>query len=137
MNSIIPTLKQLVYCKDYSFKTNKILVLHKGKNRKMPIKGVKIKNSKNKKSVSFSCPKDHSSKKIGSVPCSPSTDTQTHTKVTTEGTLSGFQELFLQPIIKDRPNYAGSPKSSDDWKTIDSFREMWENGGLGDTLQSL
>ena len=31
------------------------------------------------------------------------TDTQTHTKVTTEGTLSGFQDFFLQPIIKDRP----------------------------------
>ena len=28
------------------------------------------------------------------------TDTQTDTK----GTLSGFQEFFLQPIIKDRPN---------------------------------
>ena len=25
-------------------------------------------------------------------------------KVTTVGTLSGFQEFFLQPIIKDRPN---------------------------------
>ena len=40
--------------------------------------------------------------------CSPrtdgQTDRQTHTKVTTEGTLSGFQEFFLQPIIKDRPN---------------------------------
>ena len=36
------------------------------------------------------------------------TDTQTHrhthTKVTTVGTLSGFKEFFLQPIIKDRPN---------------------------------
>ena len=32
------------------------------------------------------------------------TDTQTHMKVTTEGTLSGFQEFFLQPVIKDRPN---------------------------------
>ena len=31
------------------------------------------------------------------------TDGQTDTKVTTEGTLSGFQEFFLQPIIKDRP----------------------------------
>ena len=33
---------------------------------------------------------------------------QTHTRtdrVTTEGTLSGFQDFFLQPIIKDRPNY--------------------------------
>ena len=28
---------------------------------------------------------------------------QTDTKVTTVGTLSGFQEIFLQPIIKDRP----------------------------------
>ena len=38
--------------------------------------------------------------------CSPLTDghTHTHTKVTTEGTLSGFQEFYLQPIIKDRPN---------------------------------
>ena len=36
--------------------------------------------------------------------CSPHTDTQTDTKVNTEGTLSGFQDFFLQPIIKDRPN---------------------------------
>ena len=34
------------------------------------------------------------------------TDTQTDTKVYTEDTLSGFQEFFLQPIIKDRPNYS-------------------------------
>ena len=32
------------------------------------------------------------------------TDRQTHTKVNTEGTLSGFQDFFLQPIIKYRPN---------------------------------
>ena len=32
------------------------------------------------------------------------TETQTHTKVNTEGTLSEFQDFFLQPIIKDRPN---------------------------------
>ena len=32
------------------------------------------------------------------------THRQTHTKVTTVCTLSGFQEFFLQPIIKDRPN---------------------------------
>ena len=32
------------------------------------------------------------------------TDTQTDTKVNKEGTLSGFQEFFLQPIIKDRSN---------------------------------
>ena len=32
------------------------------------------------------------------------TDTQTDTKVNTEDTLSGFQEFFLQSIIKDRSN---------------------------------
>ena len=32
------------------------------------------------------------------------TDRQTDMKVTTVGTHSGFQDLFLQPIIKDRPN---------------------------------
>ena len=31
------------------------------------------------------------------------TDGRTH-RVTTEGTFSGFQDFFLQPIIKDRPN---------------------------------
>jgi len=39
--------------------------------------------------------------------CSPrthtQTDRQTH-RVTTVGTLSGFHDFFLQPIIKDRPN---------------------------------
>ena len=33
------------------------------------------------------------------------THRQTHTKVGTEGILLGFQDFFLQPIIKDRPNY--------------------------------
>ena len=45
--------------------------------------------------------------KVCSVACIQ-TDTQTHrhtdTKLTTVGTHSGFQEFFLQPIIKDRPN---------------------------------
>ena len=36
------------------------------------------------------------------------TEKQRNTKVTTEGTLSGFQEFFLQPIIKDRPNIISS-----------------------------
>ena len=31
------------------------------------------------------------------------TETQRHSKVTTVGIFSGFQEFFLQPIIKDRP----------------------------------
>ena len=38
------------------------------------------------------------------MPCSSRKNGDTHTKVTTEGTLSGFQEFFLQPIIKARPN---------------------------------
>ena len=38
------------------------------------------------------------------------TDRQIHTKVITEGTLSGFQEFFLQPIIKDRPNKMSTTK---------------------------
>ena len=46
--------------------------------------------------------------------CSPRIDgqthTHTHTKVTTVGTLSGFQEFFLQPIIKDRPNKGICPQ---------------------------
>ena len=33
------------------------------------------------------------------------TDRQTHTKVKTEDTLSGFRKFFLQPIIKDWSNY--------------------------------
>ena len=33
------------------------------------------------------------------------TETQTD-RVTTEGTLSGFQDFFLQPITKDRSNYS-------------------------------
>ena len=37
------------------------------------------------------------------VPCSPFTDGQTD-RVTTEGTISGFQDFFLKPFIKDWPN---------------------------------
>ena len=40
------------------------------------------------------------------------TDRQTHTKVKTEDTLSGFQEFFLQPIIKERSNISNSQKES-------------------------
>ena len=42
-----------------------------------------------------------------SVSCSVFTDRQTDThthRVTTVGTLPRFQDFFLQPIIKDRPN---------------------------------
>ena len=43
------------------------------------------------------------------------TDRQTDTKVNTEDTLSGFQEFFLQPIIKERSNIddtgRGTPES--------------------------
>ena len=36
----------------------------------------------------------------------------TDTKVNTEDTLSGFQEFFLQPIIKDRSNWYQGQRSS-------------------------
>ena len=92
------------------------------KNKKMTILCYIRKKSKNaykkrknenfeKKCVSFSYPKDHSTKKLGSQakrcalqPVHRRTHTQTHTKVATEGTLSGFQDFSLQPIIKDGPN---------------------------------
>ena len=74
----------------------------------MYIKSVKMKILKNKKKcVFFSCPKDHSTQKSDSQVkrCALQPGyRQTDTKVTTVGTLSGFQEFFLQPIIKDRPN---------------------------------
>ena len=56
----------------------------------MPMKSVKMKISENKQ-MTF---------------CLMSRDSQDleDTKVTTVGTLSGFQEFFLQPFIKDRPN---------------------------------
>ena len=68
----------------------------------MPIKTVKMKISKNKKYISFLLPKDHSTQKIrflGQKVCPVAclhTDTQTD-RVTTVGTLSGFQDFFLQP----------------------------------------
>ena len=77
----------------------------------MPIKSIKMKISKNKKMCFFLISQRSLNPKIrfpGQKMCSVArlqTDTQTdtHTKVTTEGTLLGFQEFFLQPIIKDRP----------------------------------
>ena len=76
----------------------------------MPIKSVKMKISKNKKMRFFLMSQGSLNPKIrflGQKMCSVArlqTHRQTHTKVTTEGTLLGFQEFFLQPIIKDRPN---------------------------------
>ena len=73
----------------------------------MPVKSVKMKISKNKKMRFFHIshgsfnPKIRSSKTVIS---SSRTETQRHTKVTTVGTLSGFQGFFPQPIIKDRSN---------------------------------
>ena len=77
----------------------------------MPIKSKKT----TKKCISFLCPKDHSTQELdpqlknyGQQLAYRETDRHTHrqtnTKVNTEGTLSGFQDFFLQPIIKDRPN---------------------------------
>ena len=72
----------------------------------MPIKSVKMKISKNTNSFLMSQgslnPKIRFlGQKVWPV-ARAQTDTQTH-RVTTEGTLSGFQDFFLQPIIKDRP----------------------------------
>jgi len=76
----------------------------------MPIKSVKMKISKNKKMRFFLMSQgslDPKIRFIGQKVCSVArvqTDRQTDTKVNTGDTLSGFQEFFLQPIIKDRSN---------------------------------
>ena len=101
---------------DQQLETKSLLVSYKEKNRKMPIKRVKMKISK--KSDFFLMSQGSLNPKIPrpkGVTCSLRTDTQTHRhshtqtdrqthRVTTEGTLSGFQDFFLQPTIKDRPN---------------------------------
>ena len=75
----------------------------------MPIKSVKMKISKNKKMRFFLMfqgslnPKIRFlTQKLWSV-ARVQTHTQTDAKVNTEGTLSGFQDFFLQPVIKDWP----------------------------------
>ena len=72
----------------------------------MSIKSVKMKISKNKKKCFFLMSQGSFNQKIrflGQKVC-PVAHGHTDTKVNTEGTLSGFQDFFLQPIIKDRPN---------------------------------
>merc|ERR1711923_631213 len=95
---------------DRELETKNLLVLYKEKNRKIPIKSVKMKISKNKKMRFFLMsqgsliPKIRFlAQKLWSV-ARVQRHRQTHTKVNTEGTLSGFQDFFLQLIIKDRPN---------------------------------
>ena len=68
-------------------------------------------NGEKKIGFVFSCPKDHSTQKLGSKVKScvlylvnRQTYRQTEMKVNTEGILSEFQDFFLQPIIKDWPN---------------------------------
>ena len=76
----------------------------------MPIKSVKMKISKTKMFFFFIMSQGSLNPKmrsLGQKLCSVArvqTDRQTHTKVTTVGTLSGFQEFSLQSIIKDQPN---------------------------------
>ena len=83
----------------------------------MPIKSVKMKISKNKKMRFFLMSQGSFHPKIRFLDqkvcfvARLQTDRQTHTKVITEGSLSGFQEFFLQPIIKDRPNNIGTKQS--------------------------
>ena len=77
----------------------------------MPIESPKMKISKKQNNVFFFLMSLESfNPKIRFL----ETDGQTHTKVNTDGTLSGFQEFFLQPIIKDRSNKTvwESPKGS-------------------------
>ena len=78
-----------------------------GKNWKNAYKNCKNEHFEKRKFVSLSCPKesDHSTQKLVCPVAHSHTDTDTQTdRVTTEGTLSGFQDFFLQPIIKERPN---------------------------------
>ena len=72
----------------------------------MPIKSVKMKISKNKKMHFFLMSQGSFNPKIrflGQKVCSVAR-LHTDTHKSDMGTLSGFQEFFLQPIIKDRPN---------------------------------
>ena len=80
----------------------------------MPIKSVKMKISKNKKMRFFLMSQGSFNPKIwflGQKVCPvASSHTDTHTdRVTTEGSLSGFQDSYLQPIIKDWPNIIDTP----------------------------
>ena len=73
------------------------------------VKSVKMQISKNKNMCIFLMSQVSLNSKIRflSQKVCPVARSQTdrHTdRVTTEGTLSGFQDFFLQPIIKDRPN---------------------------------
>ena len=55
--------------------------------------------------------------------------TDRHTdRVTTEGTLSGFQDFFLQPIIKDRPNKKSTTPSCSGQIPA---QKLWTNSVLG------
>ena len=88
----------------------------------MPIKSVKMKISKNKKMPFCLMSQGSLDPKIrflGQKVCSVArvqtdrhtvthTHRQTGTKVNTEDTLLGFQDFFLQPIIKDRSNSISS-----------------------------
>ena len=70
----------------------------------MPIKIGKMKISKNKKMRFFLMSQGSFNQKIRflSQKVYPVARSHAHTdRVTTEGTLSGFQDFFLQPIIKD------------------------------------
>ena len=80
----------------------------------MPIKSVKIKISKNKKMRFFLMSQGSFNPKIRFLgqkvwPVGRSRTHRQTDEVTTEDTLSGFQDFFLQPIIKDRSNKAYLP----------------------------
>ena len=115
----------------------------------MPIKSVKMKISKNKKMRFFLMSQgslDPKIRFIGQKVCSVArvhTDRQTDTKVNTEDTLSGFQEFFLQPIIKDRSKnqvnrQRNSKPKSTGWRQHDRKRLQFYTTGplIGRTIET-
>ena len=109
----------------------------------MPIKSVKMKISKNKKMRFFLMSQGSFNQKIrflgqkmwpvGRARTDGHTDTRTH-RVTTVGTLSGFQDFFLQPIIKDRPNCIVHDEKV--YSTIHPSRECISPPHRGKTVSS-
>ena len=97
---------------DRQHENKNVLVLYKGKNRKIPIKSVKIEISKTKKNLFFfSRPKDHSTQKLGFFvkscdlqPAHRHTDTHTDRQTDRWSDYCGHPfrvSGIFQPIIKD------------------------------------
>ena len=91
-----------------------------------------MKISKNKKMRFFLMSQGSLDPKIrflGQKVCSVAhMQTQTDTKVNTEDTLSGFQEFFFQPIIKDQSNMS---------KGIQAFKQAGREAGRQEGTQTV